>query len=57
MKEARASERQVEIQLSSGDRLVSSGAVAISNVIKIDTEGFELRRAAWSETNPTGKKP
>jgi len=36
------SERQVEIQLSTGDRLVSSGAVAIPNVIKIDTEGFEL---------------
>lgn len=38
----RRSERQVEIQLSSGDRLVSSGAVASPNVIKIDTEGFEL---------------
>jgi len=38
----RDSERQFEIQLSSGDRLVSSGAVASPNVIKIDTEGFEL---------------
>lgn len=38
----RESERQVEIQLSSGDHLVSSGAVAMPNVIKIDTEGFEL---------------
>jgi FkbM family methyltransferase len=38
----RRSERQVEIQLSSGDGLVSSGAVASPNVIKIDTEGFEL---------------
>jgi FkbM family methyltransferase len=36
------SERQVEIQVSSGDGLVSSGAVASPNVIKIDTEGFEL---------------
>jgi FkbM family methyltransferase len=34
--------RQVAIRLTSGDRLVSSGAVAIPNVIKIDTEGFEL---------------
>lgn len=34
--------RQVEIQQSSGDHLVSSGAIAIPNVIKIDTEGFEL---------------
>lgn len=41
-KAAGESERQVEIQLSSGDRLVSSGAVAMPNVIKIDTEGFEL---------------
>jgi FkbM family methyltransferase len=38
----RESERQVEIQLSSGDRLVSLGAVVSPNVIKIDTEGFEL---------------
>jgi FkbM family methyltransferase len=38
----RRSERHVEIQLLSGDRLVSSGAVAPPNVIKIDTEGFEL---------------
>lgn len=38
----RRSESEVEIQLSSGDGLVSSGAVASSNVIKIDTEGFEL---------------
>lgn len=38
----RESEGQVEIQLSSGDHLVSSGAVAIPNVIKVDTEGFEL---------------
>jgi len=37
-----ALDRQVEIQLWSGDRLVSSGAVAVPNVIKIDTEGFEL---------------
>jgi FkbM family methyltransferase len=38
----RRSERQVEIQLWSGDHLVSSGTVAPPNVIKIDTEGFEL---------------
>jgi len=38
----RESERQVEIRLSSGDRLVSSGMVVSPNVIKIDTEGFEL---------------
>ncbi len=37
-----ASERQVKVQLSSGDRLISSGVVAMPNVIKIDTEGFEL---------------
>jgi FkbM family methyltransferase len=41
-KAVRASERQVKVQLSSGDHLVSSGAVAMPNVIKIDTEGFEL---------------
>lgn len=41
-KAARKSGRQVEIQLLSGDHLVSSGAVAMPNVIKIDTEGFEL---------------
>ncbi len=34
--------RQVEVQMSSGDYLVSSCAVAMPNVIKIDTEGFEL---------------
>lgn len=33
---------RVEIRLSSGDSLVSSGVVAFPNVIKIDTEGFEL---------------
>lgn len=33
---------QLEVQLTRGDHLVSSGAVAIPNVIKIDTEGFEL---------------
>lgn len=38
----RESVRQVEIQLSSGDHLISSGAVTMPNVIKIDTEGFEL---------------
>jgi len=36
------SDRQVEVRLSSGDRLVSSGMVVSPNVIKIDTEGFEL---------------
>lgn len=41
-KSAKESAGQVDIQLTSGDRLVSSGAVAIPNVIKIDTEGFEL---------------
>jgi len=41
-KAVRQSERQVEIQLSSGDHLISSGAVTMPNVIKIDTEGFEL---------------
>jgi FkbM family methyltransferase len=41
-KAAGGTEATVDIQLSSGDRLVSSGAVAIPNVIKIDTEGFEL---------------
>jgi len=41
-KAVRRSERQVEIQLSSGDRIVASGAVAMPNVIKVDTEGFEL---------------
>lgn len=41
-KAVRESERQVEIMLSSGDHLISSRAVALPNVIKIDTEGFEL---------------
>jgi FkbM family methyltransferase len=41
-KAATKTEGRVEIQLSSGDRLVSSGAVEMPNVIKIDTEGFEL---------------
>ena len=36
------SEREVKIQVSSGDHLISSGAVAMPNIIKIDTEGFEL---------------
>jgi len=35
-------EERFEIRLASGDQLVSSGVVAIPNVIKIDTEGFEL---------------
>ncbi|MCX5724494.1 MAG: FkbM family methyltransferase [Nitrospirae bacterium] len=37
-----ASVGQIAVQLSSGDHLVSSGRVARPNVIKIDTEGFEL---------------
>lgn len=41
-KAAQKSEGQVEIQLSSGDHLVSLGKVVSPNVIKIDTEGFEL---------------
>ena len=36
------SKGQVEVRLSSGDGLVSSGMVISPNVIKIDTEGFEL---------------
>ncbi len=35
-------EGQVEIQLYTGDKLVSCGMVATPNIIKIDTEGFEL---------------
>jgi len=41
-KAIREPENQVEIRLSSGDHLVSSGVVAMPHVIKIDTEGFEL---------------
>ncbi|MCX7177144.1 MAG: FkbM family methyltransferase [Proteobacteria bacterium] len=41
-KAAGESAGQVEIRITSGDLLISSGAVAIPNVIKIDTEGFEL---------------
>lgn len=36
------SERQITIQVSSGDQLISSGVVLIPNIIKIDTEGYEL---------------
>ena len=32
----------VSVQVVCGDRLVSSGTVSVPNVIKIDTEGFEL---------------
>jgi FkbM family methyltransferase len=35
-------EKQIEVPLSTGDGLVSTGTVASPNVIKIDTEGFEL---------------
>lgn len=41
-KAIKGSESHVEVQMSSGDHLVSSGAVAMPNVIKIDTEGFEF---------------
>jgi len=37
-----ASASQVVIKVKSGDGLVSSGAVPVPHVIKIDTEGFEL---------------
>lgn len=37
-----ASESQAVIKVKSGDDLVGSGAVPVPNVIKIDTEGFEL---------------
>lgn len=33
---------QVEVRLSTGDRLVADGVVAPPSVVKIDTEGFEL---------------
>jgi FkbM family methyltransferase len=35
-------EKTIAISLASGDHLIASGAVAAPNVIKIDTEGFEL---------------
>ena len=35
-------EGAAEVRLSSGDLLVSSGTIDTPNVIKIDTEGFEL---------------
>jgi len=41
-KVVKSSEKQVKVHVSSGDHLVSSGVAAMPNVIKIDTEGFEL---------------
>lgn len=41
-KAVKASEKKDKVHMSSGDHLVSSGVAAIPNVIKIDTEGFEL---------------
>lgn len=38
----KASEKQVKVHMPSNDHLVSSGVAAMPNVIKIDTEGFEL---------------
>jgi len=38
----RESERKVKVHMSSGDHLVTSGVAELPNVIKIDTEGFEL---------------
>jgi FkbM family methyltransferase len=34
--------KAIAVSLASGDHLIASGSVGIPNVIKIDTEGFEL---------------